>query len=92
MTELKCPECDKLIVVEAKSRILSDFVDWLGSNDYAICTCEETPGYPKEQWIPIRKSYEQLFADYFGIDLKAVEEERRSLLVHWRGCHGETRG
>ena len=54
----ECPECDKMIATQEKSQTLSEFVDWLGANGYAICTLEETPGYPKEQWISIRKSYE----------------------------------
>lgn len=76
----ECPECDKVIAFQDKSTVLSDFVDWLSSNDYTICTVEETPGYPKEQHIPIRKSYEQLFADYFGIDLKKTEQEKQAVL------------
>lgn len=78
------PECDKMVANQDKSLILSDFVDWLNQNGYAICTLEETPGYPKEQWISIRKSYEELFADYFGIDLKKVEQERRTILENLR--------
>ena len=65
----ECPECDKIIVVKDKSLFLSEFVDWLNAQGYAICTFENTDGYPKDQWIPTRKSYEQIFADYFGIEL-----------------------
>ncbi len=76
----KCPECDKIVTTQDESQILSNFVDWLNSKGYAICTIEETPGYPKEQHIPLRKTYEQLFADYFEIDLNKCEQERRALL------------
>jgi len=76
----ECPECDKMIAVQDNSLVLTGFVDWLSEKGYAICTLEETPGYPKEQWISIRQSYEELFADYFGIDLKKVESERQTLL------------
>lgn len=76
----ECPECDKMIAVQDKSLILSDFVDWLNSNGYAICTLEETPGYPKEQWVSLRKSFEQLFADYFGVGLEKVEQEKIAVI------------
>lgn len=82
--KMEAPECDKMIAIQDKSMILSNFVDWLGSSGYAICTFEETPGYPKEQWISIRKSYEKLFAEYFGIDLKKVEQEKRAVLESLR--------
>ena len=76
----ECPECDKIVALQDKTQILSEFVDWLGVNGYAICSLEETPGYPKEQWVSLRKSFEQLFADYCEIDLAKAEQERRALL------------
>lgn len=81
---IKTPECDKIVAVREKSLELGSFVDWLGANGFAICSSEETPGYPKEQWVSIRQSYEQLFGDYFGIDNKKAEEERQALLAEIR--------
>lgn len=80
----ECPECERLVANESESSILTDFVDWLNSNGYVICTLEDTQGYPREQFISLRKTYEQLFADYFEIDLKKVEQERRALLASLR--------
>ena len=77
---METPECDKMLAVQNESLILSEFVDWLNSKGYAICKVEETPGYPKEQWIPFRKSYEELLADYFGVDLKKAEQEKQAIL------------
>jgi len=82
---MNCPECEKMAAVQEKSRELTNFVDWLREQGYAIC--EERiyeDSYPKERWVAIKKSFEQLFADYFGIDLKKVEEERRALLAEIR--------
>ncbi len=76
----KCPECDKMIAVKDKSEILSGFVDWLSENGYAICTLEIVEGFPRDQWISIRKSFEVLFAEYFGIDLHKAEQEKQALL------------
>ena len=72
-------ECEKMVVVKERSQELSNFVDWL--REQSLWICEEV----EEHWVPTRKSYEQLFADYFGIDLKKVEEERRALLEEIRG-------
>jgi len=77
----ECPECDKMLKHKTESMTLTNFVDWLNENGYAICTLEETNGYPKEQWITIQRNYEQLFAEYFKIDLNKVEIERRALLA-----------
>jgi hypothetical protein len=63
---------------------LSGFVDWLNENGYTICTLEETDGYPEQQYFPHRKPYEEIFADYFGIDLKKVEQERQAILAEIR--------
>ena len=75
-----------MVAVQERSRELSNFVDWLREQGYAICEKIDYDGstYPAIQWAPLYKSYEQLFADYFGIDLKKVEEERRALLEEIR--------
>jgi len=82
---MESPECEKMVAVQEKSQELSNFIDWLREQGYAIC--EERvykDSYPPEQWVPLKKSFEQLFADYFSIDLKKVEEERRAILEEIR--------
>ena len=81
----ECPECDKIIAHQDESRTLSDFVDWLNANGYAICELVETGGYPNKQWVSIKKSFEHLFAEYYVIDLNKCEQERRALLEARRG-------
>ena len=39
---------------------------------------------PERGWTPINKDIEKILADYFSIDLKKVEEERRALLEEIR--------
>ena len=88
---MESPECEKMVAVQEKSKELTKFVDWLREQGYAICEERIYKGsYPEEQWVPLKKSFEQLFADYFGIDLKKVEEERRALLEEIR--RGDTDG
>ena len=76
------PECEKIAAVQEKSRELTNFVDWLREHGYSIC--EEVTYGDQEEWVTTRRPFEQLFADYFGIDLKKVEEERRALLEEIR--------
>ena len=84
---METPECDKMRAVQEKSRELTNFVDWLREQKYAICEEKEySDTYPREQWYPLRKNFEELFAEYFGIDLKKVEEERRALLEEIRSA------
>ena len=78
---MNCPECEKMAAVQKESRELSNFVDWLREQGYEICEENESENRPYDR---LRKSNEQLFADYFGIDLKKVEEERRALLEEIR--------
>jgi hypothetical protein len=81
---VKTPECDKMLAVRPQSETLSSFVDWLEANGYAICTLEKTGGYPKEQWVPHRESYEEIFGNYFGIDIKVMEREKLAILNEFR--------
>lgn len=76
-------ELDKMSAARVDAAIISEFIDFLEENGYAICEVEL-----HDQWWPVRKSYEQLLADYFEIDLKKVEEERRALLEELRKAQG----
>ncbi len=73
------PELDKMAAVRERSAELSAFVDWLDEHGHAICTFSEET----HRFHP-RYGYEQLFADYFGIDLAAVDRERQQILDRLR--------
>lgn len=47
---------------------------------------EQNPEYCEwpDEYLPVHKSIEQLLADYFEIDLKVVENERRAILESLR--------
>jgi DNA polymerase III epsilon subunit-like protein len=56
-------------------------MDWLGVSGYVICTLEESDDDSgKEYFRSTYKNVETILAEYFGIDLKKVEQEQRALL------------
>lgn len=78
MSEPKYPELDKMLAVRDKSRLLSEFLDWLASEGIALCELNtERRGGEFER---IQEGYEKLLARFFEIDLDKIEEERRALL------------
>jgi hypothetical protein len=80
MTEyVATPELDKMLVVKKKSQAIGEFIEYLISNEMWVGEWVENIGYP------VRKSTEQLLADYFGIDLVKAESERRAILAALRG-------
>ena len=100
MTEKKtpdCPECERLAAVAPVSQEIGRFLDWLreeknwtladyhehseecyGENGYRIC------GYAKDSLAPVHFQPEKLLAEFFGIDLTKIENERRALLESLR--------
>ncbi len=66
---MKTPECDKLYKVKDESQTIGEFLDWL----------------QEEHEIFLPFSITDLLAEYFEIDLKEVERERRAILDELRG-------
>ena len=73
--EEKYPECEKLSAVSDQSQVIGEFIDWLGETHAA-----EIGVWRKDHMVPIGIRMEQLLAEFFGIDLEKVEEERRAML------------
>jgi len=73
-------ELEKMAAKRDEARILSSFVDWLRENEYVLAKYNERPTADNDDLLPARTSNEQLFADFFGIDLKKLEQERSALL------------
>lgn len=75
----KYPELEKMKEAQADSSVISEFLDWLRYDaDYVLCRWPEDENYPQ----PASIGMEQLLADYFQIDLKKVEAERRAILEY----------
>ena len=74
----KTPALDKQASVRGESQPIGLFLEYLQQKGIMLCReGSEKSDFP---YIPIRENIEQLLADYFEIDLKACEEERRALL------------
>jgi hypothetical protein len=73
----KYPECEKMVAVQDKSQAIGEFIEWLQHyKEYEIChICPE-----EGEYAPIYFSTEELLAEFFEIDLKKVEKERRKML------------
>jgi hypothetical protein len=79
----KCPECEKLAGVAEESNKIGDFLDWMIDNtSFRVCEYDSNEYFSSSHF-----QRELLLAQYFDIDLKKVEQERRSLLKWLRSQH-----
>lgn len=88
MAKPKYPECEKMRAVKEESQTIGEFLEWLlNEKQYQLgfyhthdgCTYKEC-GLLERSMNPARDSIESLLAEYFVIDLKAVEREQRAML------------
>lgn len=92
-------EVDKMKEVQERSQAIGDFLDnFLHSKGIVLATYHKHTvkmcgkdelgdwncGWNSEQPIPYRYDIQKLLAEYFGIDLKKVEEEKRKMLEEIR--------
>ncbi len=77
------PECEKMVAVTEKSHAIGEFVDWLNDEKgihLRIYVELDDDGTTRSRWVAQPQPMENLLAEYFGIDLKKVESERRAIL------------
>ncbi len=94
MMETKTPELNKILANKEKSVLLTEFIDWLKEHHRSICynvfqdrvmvRLLDPPHYVEDEWVPISDNFEQLFADFFEIDLVKAEAERVAMLAEIR--------
>lgn len=77
--ERKYLEHEKLAAVAQDSQKQGEFLEWLRSNDYYLCREQPYGGY----W-PTSRSIEQILAEYYGIDQRKLEKEKRAMLTNLR--------
>jgi hypothetical protein len=86
------PECEKMLAVKSKSQPIGEFIEWLrGERGIVLakwCDKDEDgedyldSGYSR--LVPVHIRIEDLLAEYFGIDLKRIEQEKRIMLSKLR--------
>lgn len=88
-TEIKTPELDKqlAIVKSGKAGAVQEFIDWLHEEkQYVLARYVpederfDGDGIFGEQPVAILVQPEDLMAEFFGIDRRKIEKERRALL------------
>ena len=93
------PEHAKLEAIRDRSQAIGEFLDSCG---YTVCDlvcvrCGAILTGPKREdhggcdgdtrYLPLRQSIERTLAEYFGIDLDKIEQERRTMLEVLREGH-----
>jgi len=96
------PECDKVAAVHEQSQAIGDFIEWLPSKGLTIATrfcleaerdmqhaCSARPEdcEMSERFIPASFQINTLLAEFFGIDLAAVDREQRAMLDRIRAVN-----
>lgn len=87
----ECPECEKLSAVAKKSNEIGEFLDYfLGSKNIVLAQWVENEDFDTNSYMPDillpcqeyrgQNGINKLLAEYFGIDLNKVEQERMELL------------
>lgn len=75
MTYPKTPTLDKMLAIKEKSQVIGEFLEWLSCQNYTLAKWNDV-----DKLYPVRSSIEKLLAEYFNIDLKSAEEEKRKIL------------
>ena len=76
----KYPECAKLGAVHDQLQIIRGFMEWLSSEKrLGLAGYDE---YDRLQWAT--KNTDQLLMEFYDIDPKKLEEERRAMLEECR--------
>ena len=75
------PELDRMIerATAGHSQDIGEFIEWLGENGFVIATRDAY-----DELLPMLMSTEGWLAQYFGIDLQKVEQERAAVLAYVR--------
>ncbi len=92
VTDPEHPEHAKLEAVKDQSQAIGDFLEWLGNDrpDGPIFLCERRRDVEIDNiWVPTGASAEKLLAEYFDIDTKKLEAEKRAILEAQRKANAK---
>lgn len=73
------PEHDKLRRLSRQTQLIGNFIDWLG--DQGLIMCEPQGRHN----VPIRKSRDEMIAEFFGVDLARFHAEKDAILESMTG-------
>jgi len=77
MSDTQYPLNNKLERVSDLTHAIASFLEW-AEKQKKLSLCE--PYKPQYSWyVPILSSKEQLLMEYFGIDLAALEREKKQM-------------
>jgi len=82
-TEVKSPECEKLAKLDREIRAITEFLEWLESQGIELRKPDTENLSVLGEIIfynPILKRHNELINEFYGIDSKKVEEERKEIL------------
>ena len=74
---INTPELDKMVKIQEKSQTIGEFLSFMESEKHYML-CKRSGEF--NEFSPVRRLKEDLIAEFFNIDLKKVEQEKRSLL------------
>jgi hypothetical protein len=79
-------ECERMSAVRDKSQACGEFLDWLREDKEVVLATRNEHGALHQWMFP---GHERLLAEFFGIDMNKVEEERVRGLERLRKAHKE---
>jgi len=81
MAEDLYPEHTKLKAIQHQSQTVGEFLEWLDSKGIQLCTYLR----PDDNWpTRLATNNRDLLAEYFDIDQKVLEDEKRKMLDEQR--------
>lgn len=85
MPKPEYPQHEKLRVVADQSQMCGEFIEWLGTKGINLAEWDGETG----RMYPTHQSTTPLLAEFFGIDLKALDAEKAAILKAFRERPGQ---
>lgn len=71
------PQHEKLNAVKDQSQTIGDFLEWLNEKDFVVAKFDARNCMLYPEYL----SMDRILAEYFEIDLNALESEKRAMLA-----------
>lgn len=81
MSEALYPEHDKINAVQNEYNTIREFLEWLGEHEMSFAEYRKSENSRSPQLVSLTSiESDGVIATFLGIDLDAIEEERRTML------------